>query len=100
MSELMIRKQAFTRRAKLLKDTAWVARYLAKGAAERRELRHLNAIVIGEPSPKETPQEEAEARRKELLSDPAFRQLYLAGDIAARAEMADLHTILALVGKE
>ena len=100
MSEPMTRKEAFIRRTKLLKDTGWKARYLAKGAAERRELRHLNAIVMGEPFPTEIPREEAEARRKELLSDPAFRQLYLAGDVAARAEMAGLHTILALVGGE
>src|SRR3954447_20723014 len=100
MSELMTRKQAFTRRAELLKDTGWTARYLGKGAAERRELRHLNAIVMGEPSPTETSREEAEARRKELLADPVFRQLYLAGDVAARAEMAGLHTILAFAGGE
>lgn len=100
MSEPMTRKQAFTRRAELLRDTGWRARYLAKGAAERRELRHLNAMVMGEPLPTETPREEAEARRKELLADPAFRQLYLAGDVAARAEMAGLCTILAVAGGE
>jgi hypothetical protein len=100
MSEPMTRKQAFTRRTELLKDKGWKARYLAKGAAERRELRHLNAIVMGEPSPTETPREEAGARRKELLADPTFRQLYLAGDAAARAEMAGLHTILASVRGE
>jgi hypothetical protein len=95
MSEPMTRKQAFTRRAELLKDTGWTARYLARGAAERRELRHLNALVMGEPSPTETSREEAEARRKELLADPTFRQLYSAGDATARAEMAGLHIILA-----
>src|SRR3954453_5541580 len=100
MPEPLTRKQAFRRRAELLKDTAWTARYLAKGAAERRELRHLNAIVMGEPLPAETPREEAEARRKELMADPAFRQMYLAGDSAARAEMAGLQTILASAGGE
>src|SRR3954453_3081549 len=100
MPEPLTRKQAFTRRAELLKDTGWTARYLAKGAAEHRELRHLNAIVMGEPLPTEIPREEAEARRKELLADPAFRQLYMAGDVAARAEMAGLHAILASAGGE
>jgi hypothetical protein len=100
MSESMTRKQAFARRAELLKDTGWTARYLARGAAERRELRHLNAMVMGEPSPTETSREEAEARRKELLADPAFRQLYMAGDVVACAEMAGLHSILAPAGTE
>src|SRR3982751_5267017 len=98
MSEPMTREEAFIRRAELLKDTGWTARYLAKGAAERRELRHLNALVMGEPLPTEPPRQEAEARRKELRADPAFRQLYLAGDVAARAEMAGLHAILASAG--
>ena len=87
----MTKKEAFARRTGLLKDTGWIARYLARGATERRELRHLNAVVAGGRAPIESSREEAEARRKELLRDPAWRQLYMDGYTTARAEMASLH---------
>jgi hypothetical protein len=42
---LLTREQASTRRSELMKDTAWVDRYLNGGTAEQREMTSLNTIL-------------------------------------------------------
>jgi len=45
---VMTREQAVASKADLMKDTAWVQRYLANGAAELRQMLALNTLIVGD----------------------------------------------------
>lgn len=45
---ILSREQAFSRKAELMQDSAWVKRYLDGGAAETREMTALNTLIVGD----------------------------------------------------
>jgi hypothetical protein len=44
---IMSREKANARKAELTADRQWVGRFLAGGAAERREMNTLDALIVG-----------------------------------------------------
>jgi hypothetical protein len=93
----MTREAALARKAALFNDRAWGAKYIAGGAKERAELRQIEAVIAGEPTPAPSgsQREQAAAQLKALKADPEFRDRYLAGDASARVMMANLYATLA-----
>jgi hypothetical protein len=45
-ANVMSREQAIARKTELSNDRQWVQRFLAGGAAERREINDLDAIIV------------------------------------------------------
>jgi hypothetical protein len=96
--ERMTPAAAIACRAALIRDREWSARYLAGGAAERRDLDTLQRISAGlppEPSLASmgSPQQQAIARRTELLADREWVAKLNNGDIVARAELDRLQRL-------
>ena len=45
---VMTQGQAQARKSELMKDSAWAARYMAGGTAEKREMMALNTLIVGD----------------------------------------------------
>lgn len=93
--EQLTPKAAAERRAALMADREWGARYLRGDAAARREMEMLNRVIAGQsPEPSVNDREQARARRAELIADREWGVKYINGDAAAREEMHALNAAL------